>query len=58
MSAISIVTKRMGMVGEQKIDHVTRIKPAMDAASSMLRLALVLNIKKDFYKWLKRPIIT
>ena len=40
MSPISIVTKRMGMVGEQKIDHVTRIKPAMDAASSMLRLAL------------------
>ena len=38
MNPISIVTKRMGIVGEQKIDHVTRIKPAMDAASSMLSL--------------------
>ena len=33
MSPISIVTKRMGMVGEQKIDLVTRIKPAMNVAS-------------------------
>jgi hypothetical protein len=46
MSPISIVTKRMSMVGEQKIDHVTRIKPAMDAASSMLRLALVFEYQE------------
>jgi hypothetical protein len=46
MCPISIVTNRMGMVGEQKIDHVTRIKPAMDAASSMLSLALVFEYQE------------
>ena len=50
MSPISIITKRMGMVGEQKIDHVTRIKPTMNAAFSMLRLALVFEYQEGFLK--------
>ena len=38
MSPLSIVTKRMGMVGGQKIDQVTRTKPAIPPMTQMTRM--------------------
>ena len=49
MSPISIVTKRVGTVEGQKIDHVTRIEPAIPPMTQMTEvygLAVILVVRR------------